>query len=62
MNFVPRPQTRHQGYMELSLVEKILNEISENLVPKVKLHFNGGTNIFKTKRILNYNKKMLKLL
>ena len=52
-------QTRHQGYMELSLVEKILNEISEkNLVPKVNLHLMGEPTLHpKLNDILNYAKQ-----
>ena len=52
-------QTRHQGYMELSLVEKILNEISEkNLVPKINLHLMGEPTLHpKLNDILNYAKQ-----
>ncbi len=52
-------QTRHHGYMELSLVKKIFDEISEkNLVSKVNLHLMGEPTLHpKLKDILDYAKQ-----
>ena len=52
-------QTRHHGYMELSLVKKIFDEISEKkLVTKVNLHLMGEPTLHpKLNEILNYAKQ-----
>ncbi len=52
-------QSRHHGYMEMSLIKKIFDEISEkNLVPKVNLHLMGEPTLHpKLNEILSYAKQ-----